>query len=188
MPITYTKAKTAVQDPSAPPAPNGPYKLDAQDFNTVNDGVDAVTTFANGLETALADKADTADIPDVSTLATKTELTTGLAGKADTSAIPDVSDFVTDSDLTTALAGKANTADIPDVSTLATKTELTSGLAAKADTASLPDFEMVVMRTEEDLGNYAFASMVGCEYEDAPSLLQDTIDALTARIVALEGA
>lgn len=84
MPITYTPAKTAQQAPAANPAPNGPTILDANDYNTMNEGIAAVTTFANGLETSIAGKADTsalADYAQIDELASATDAaTSGAAG------------------------------------------------------------------------------------------------------------
>lgn len=81
------------------------------------------------VDTALSSKANTSDIPDVSGLATKTELNTGLEEKADKSSVytKSESDTITD----------AIRNAIPDVSGLATKTELTTGLNSKADVASV---------------------------------------------------
>lgn len=81
----------------------------------------------------LAGKANTSDIPDISSFATKTELSTGLAAKADTAT------------MTAELAKKANashTHTISNVSGLqdaldakATTEALTTGLAGKLDVA-----------------------------------------------------
>jgi len=70
----------------------------------------------------LADKADKTEIPDISGLATKTEVTEGLALKADktdtytktevNNLIPDVSGFATTTQLSEGLATKANSADV----------------------------------------------------------------------------
>ena len=75
---------------------------------------------AEEMATALAGKASTADIPDVSgfetsahaqaTYATQQALTDGLAGKADASAIPDVSGFITSA----AIAGMATQTWVQD--------------------------------------------------------------------------
>lgn len=59
---------------------------------------DRLLHIEQGIEDAhngIAGKADTGDIPDVSGLATKAEVTSALAGKADTADIPDVSGFAT---------------------------------------------------------------------------------------------
>ena len=64
------------------------------------------------------------DLPDISGLATKTELTSGLAGKQPTG------NYATTSALTSGLASKQPVGDY------ATKTELTSGLATKQPTGN----------------------------------------------------
>lgn len=62
-------------------------------INAALEGVEGVTlpieiSDVSGLEGELESKASSSDIPDVSGLATKTELTNGLAGKADVSQLP----------------------------------------------------------------------------------------------------
>lgn len=94
------------------------------------------------LNTILLDYALKTDIPDVSNLATKAELTayvdeteleTALEPYAKSTDIPDVSNFATkteladyvdETELETALGPYAKSTDIPDVSNLATKAEL----------------------------------------------------------------
>lgn len=93
---------------------------------------DRLLHIEQGIEDAhdgIAGKADTGDIPDVSGLATKAEVTSALAGKADASAIPDVTGLATKAEMTAGLAGKADTADIPDVSGLATQAALAALVA-----------------------------------------------------------
>lgn len=194
MPITYTPAKTAQQAPAANPAPNGPTILDAADYNTMNEGIAAVTAFANGLETSIADKADASAIPDVSgfqtaeqvesaitaatsTLATQASvdaLETTVEGKADASAIPDVSAFQTEAQVNSAIA--TATAD------LATKTEL----AAKADTTALADYAQIDELASAADAATSGAAGIGAYYDGAASTTQAVIDALVARIAALE--
>lgn len=109
------------------------------------------------VNTLLSGKANTSDIPDVSGLATKTEVSDGLALKADKTdtytkqqvdnLIPDVSGLATKTELTNGLAGKADKTDtytkqevnnlIPDVSGFATTTQLSDGLALKANSADV---------------------------------------------------
>lgn len=194
MPITYTPAKTATQAPDAPAAPNGPNVLDAVDYNTINEGVSSVTTFANTLEVSIGQKANTADVEsglagkvDTTELAnynTSTEVDEKLALKADVTAL---SDYLTAADAATTYATKAELDDKADVddlasymtttdaeATFATQANLTSGLATKADSASITAA--------------AFAATAGCEYDSADSNIQAALDAIVARIAALEGA
>lgn len=85
------------------------------------------------VKSALDEKADVSDIPDVSGLALKSEVpdVSGLALKSE---IPDVSGF-------------ALVEDIPDVSGLATKAEIpdTSGFALKSE---LPDTSLFALKSE----------------------------------------
>lgn len=107
--------------------------------------------------TLLSTKANTTDIPDVSGLATKTEVTDGLALKADktdtytkqevNNLIPDVSGLATKTEVSDGLALKADKSDtytkqevnnlIPDVSGFATTTQLSDGLALKANASDV---------------------------------------------------
>lgn len=93
------------------------------------------TVNALGLDLAgkqpVGDYATKAELPDISSLATKSALTSGLAGKQDAgdyalvSQLPDVSALATKTALASGLAGKQ------DVGDYATTTALTSGLAGK---------------------------------------------------------
>lgn len=211
MPITYTPAKTAVQAPGAPAAPNGANVLDAVDYNTINEGVAAVTTFANGLETTLSEKANTSDIPDVSALATKAELETlqtEVAGKADASAIPDVSGFQTAEQVNTAIsaatADLASQGDLDALETLVGEKADTTALADYVQTTFLEanytdttDMTAAIDAKETEIKDFysnaadaatAGAAEVGAYYDGAASTVQATIDALVARIAALESA
>lgn len=100
-------------------------------------------------------------IPDVSGLATKTELNTGLNEKADKTsvytksesdtitdairnAIPDVSGLATKTELTTGLNSKA------DKSNTYTKNEVDVALSSKADTSDIPDMTDYYTKTATD--------------------------------------
>lgn len=105
----------------------------------------------------LEEKADKSEIPDISGLATKTELNNGLSTKADktdtytksevNNLIPDVSGLASKTELSDGLALKADKSDtytksevnnlIPDVSGFATTTQLSEGLATKANSADV---------------------------------------------------
>lgn len=76
------------------------------------------------VDTKLAAKADVSAIPDVSGLATKTEVATidaKFATKADVSAIPNIEGLAKTTDIEAAYAKKT---ELPDVSGLATKAEV----------------------------------------------------------------
>ena len=118
-------------------------------------------------ELNLSDYALASAIPDISNLATKTELATveaeipdisNLATKAEVQAatgmIPDVSNLATKSEL------EAVEAEIPDVSNLATQTEV-QAVDAKVDTvsAAIP-LEEEVEFEELDMSDYALASAI----------------------------
>ena len=113
------------------------------------------------VETALAEKADKTEIPDVSGFATKEELP-DISGKADKSEIPDVSGFVLATAVTAALATKADKEEIPDVSNFATKDELpevpdvtgfatkdevTEAVSNKANKEDIPDVSGFAVET-----------------------------------------
>ena len=129
------------------------------------------------VDNLLNDKADVSDIPDISGLATKQELTNGLSAKADKAdtytktevdnLIPDVSGFATKTELGTlsdsvgqalsALGQSLNNTnnrvstletDKADKSTTYTKTEVDNLLNDKADTSDLPDMTNYYTKTE----------------------------------------
>ena len=129
------------------------------------------------VDNLLDDKADVSDIPDISGLATKQELTNGLSTKADKTdtytktevdnLIPDVSGFATKTELGTlsdnvgqalsalgqSLNGTNNRVstletDKADKSTTYTKTEVDNLLADKEDVSDLPDMTNYYTKTE----------------------------------------
>ena len=146
------------------------------ELNAVDAKVDAVSAEIPTLpseeevefeELNLSDYALASAIPDISNLATKTELQeveaeipdiSNLATKAEVQAatgmIPDISDLATKSELS------AVEAEIPDISNLATKTEVQT-VDAKVDavSAAIPSEEEVEFE-ELDLSNYALASAI----------------------------
>ena len=129
------------------------------------------------VDNLLNDKADVSDIPDISGLATKQELTSGLSAKADKAdtytktevdnLIPDVSGLATKTELGTlsdnvgqalsalgqSLNGTNNRVstletDKADKSATYTKTEVDNLLADKADVSDLPDMTNYYTKTE----------------------------------------
>lgn len=101
----------------------------------------AVTS--EGVNNALASKADRSELPDMSNYYNKTETDTLLDDKADVSDLPDMSNYYTKTETDTALDDKVNTTDfdatnLPIVSGSATNTKdyIDSGLRGKADTST----------------------------------------------------
>lgn len=102
----------------------------------------AVTS--EGVNNALAPKADRSELPDMSNYYNKTETDTLLDDKADVSDLPDMSNYYTKTETDTALDDKVNTSDfaatnlpISGSDTTDTKTYIDNGLNEKADTSSL---------------------------------------------------
>ena len=98
------------------------------------------------MNTALDLKADKDQIPDVSNLATKTELQDGLETKADAADLVDINDAITT--IQSSLDSKANKDEIPDVTSLATKTEVQEALELKADKTDIPDISNLATTDE----------------------------------------
>ena len=133
------------------------------DLTTVAEKVKNVYTKAE-TDTKLADYAKTAEVettyakktelPDVSGLATKAEVTAAVAGVQ----VPDVSGFVTTTAVDTKLADYAKKTELPDVSGLATKAEVAA--------ISVPSVEGLAKTTEVDakLVDYAKKAEVEADY------------------------
>ena len=100
---------------------NKDYMLKGSQIKDLSDKIKAKADQANTYTKSEVDGL----IPDVSGLATKTEVTEGLALKADKT-------------------------EIPDISGLATKTEVTEGLATKADKSELPDLSNYYTKSDTD--------------------------------------
>lgn len=97
----------------------------------------AVTS--EGVNNALAPKADRSELPDMTNYYDKTETDDLLDQKADTSDLPDMSNYYTKSETDTALAGK-NASNLPVSSSDPTNTKdyVDNGLSGKADSTDLP--------------------------------------------------
>lgn len=95
----------------------------------------AVTS--EGVNNALAPKADRSELPDMTNYYDKTETDDLLDEKADASDLPDMSNYYTKTETDTALAGK-NATNIPISSSDPTNTKdyIDTGLSGKADTTS----------------------------------------------------
>ena len=112
------------------------------DLATVADKVKNVYTKAE-TDTKLATKADVTAIPDVSGLATKSEVETTYAKKTE---LPDVSGLATKAEVTAAVAGVA----VPSIEGLAKTTEVEAKLADYAKKTELPSIEGLAKTTEVD--------------------------------------
>lgn len=147
MPYEYDKAKTAVQDPAAKPAPNGQYVMDAVDWNKVNDGVAGLADFVNGLETTVNSKANAGDIPDTENFILKEDLASAAdaadaggtlvgvyyAGAASTAQASIAALEVAVGSNTTALADKADKDEIPSVEGLQTAEQVQTAIGAAVE-------------------------------------------------------
>ena len=123
----------------------------------------AVTS--EGVNNALAPKADRSELPDMTDYYDKTETDDLLDQKADTSDLPDMSDYYTKSETDTALGDKVNTSDfnatnlpISDSDPTDTKTYIDSGLSGKADTSTVVKyFDLTASSTISDSGISPFS-------------------------------
>ena len=145
------------------------------DLATVADKVKNVYTKAE-TDTKLATKADVTAIPDVSGLATKSEVETTYAKKTE---LPDVSGLATKAEVTAAVAavtvpsieGLAKTTEVeakladyakktelPSIEGLAKTTEVDTKLAAKADVSAIPDVSGLATKAEVAAVDAKFAT------------------------------
>lgn len=105
---------------------------------------------ATDVESTYAKKTE---LPDVSVLATKQEVTDAVAGVQ----VPSIEGLAKATDVDTKLATKADITAIPDISNLATKEEVTAvdtKLATKADVSAIPSIEGLA-KTSEVEATYA---------------------------------
>ena len=105
------------------------------------------------IETTYAKKSE---LPDVSGLATKQEVTDAVAGVQ----VPSIEGLAKMTDVDTKLAAKADVSAIPNISNLATKEEVSAvdnKLATKADASAIPSIEGLAKTTEVEtkLADYA---------------------------------
>ena len=115
------------------------------DLTTVAEKVKNVYTKSE-TDDKLAAKADVTAIPDVSTLATKAEVTAAVAGVQ----VPSIEGLAKTTDVEATYAKKT---ELPDVTTLATKAEVTAAVAG----VQVPSIEGLAKTTEVDtkLADYA---------------------------------
>lgn len=100
--------------------------------------------------------AKKSELPDVSVLATKQEVTDAVAGVQ----VPSIEGLAKVTDVDTKLATKADVSAIPNISNLATKEEVSAvdnKLATKADASAIPSIEGLAKTTEVEtkLADYA---------------------------------
>lgn len=147
MPYEYDKAKTAVQDPAAKPAPNGQYVMDAVDWNKVNDGVAGLADFVNGLETTVNGKANADDVPDTADFVLNDNLAAAadpesaggtLVGVYYDGAASTAQESISALEIavganTTALTDKANKDEIPSVEGLQTAEQVQTAIGAAVE-------------------------------------------------------
>ena len=105
------------------------------------------------IETTYAKKSE---LPDVSGLATKQEVTDAVAGVQ----VPSIEGLAKVTDIDAKLATKADVSAIPNISNLATKEEVSAvnnKLATKADASAIPSIEGLAKTTEVEtkLADYA---------------------------------
>ena len=108
---------------------------------------------ATDVETTYAKKSE---LPDVSGLATKQEVTEAVAGVQ----VPSIEGLAKVTDVDAKLATKADVSAIPNISNLATKEEVSAidnKLATKADASAIPSIEGLAKTTEVEtkLADYA---------------------------------
>lgn len=108
---------------------------------------------ATDVETTYAKKSE---LPDVSGLATKQEVTEAVAGVQ----VPSIEGLAKVTDVDAKLATKADVSAIPNISNLATKEEVSAvdnKLATKADASTIPSIEGLAKTTEVEtkLADYA---------------------------------
>ena len=123
----------------------------------------AVTS--EGVNNALAPKADRSELPDMSDYYDKDETDDLLDQKANTSDLPDMSNYYTKSETDTALNDKVDTTDfyatnLPIESGSATNTKdyIDSGLSGKADTSTVVKyFDLTASSTVSDSGISPFS-------------------------------
>ena len=125
------------------------------DLTTVAEKVKNVYTKTE-TDDKLATKADVTAIPDVSSLATKQEVTAAVAGIT----VPSIEGLAKTTDVDTKLANYAKKTELPSVEGLAKATEIESTYAKKTE---LPDVSRLVTKTElsDATVNLATKSEVG---------------------------
>ena len=158
-----------------------------QNINQLSTVVDGKITEAKGdVEAKLADYAKKTELPDVSGLATKQEVTAAVAGVQ----VPSIEGLAKTTEVEAKLADYAKKTELPDVSGLATKAEVAAitvpsieGLAKTTDVEAtyakkteLPSIEGLAKTTE------VVAKSV---YDEKVQSLESEISALKAKLAAV---
>lgn len=126
---------------------------------------------ATDVETTYAKKSE---LPDVSVLATKQEVTDAVAGVQ----VPSIEGLAKVTDIDAKLATKADVSAIPNISNLATKEEVSAvdnKLATKADVSAIPSIEGLA-KASEVAETYATKEAVNA----VASLDSETVNSLKA--------
>lgn len=123
------------------------------DLTTVAEKVKNVYTKTE-TDDKLATKADVTAIPDVSSLATKQEVTAAVAGIT----VPSIEGLAKTTDVDTKLAGYAKKTELPSIEGLAKITEVDTKLAAKADVSAIPDVSGLATKAEVATVDAKFAT------------------------------
>lgn len=123
------------------------------DLTTVAEKVKNVYTKTE-TDDKLAAKADVTAIPDVSSLATKQEVTAAIAGIT----VPNIEGLAKTIDVDTKLADYAKKTELPSIEGLAKTTEVDTKLAAKADVSAIPDVSGLATKAEVATVDAKFAT------------------------------
>ena len=123
------------------------------DLTTVAEKVKNVYTKTE-TDDKLATKADVTAIPDVSSLATKQEVTAAVAGIT----VPSIEGLAKTTDVDTKLADYAKKTELPSIEGLAKITEVDTKLAAKADVSAIPNVSGLATKAEVATVDAKFAT------------------------------
>ena len=157
-----------------------------QNINQFSTNVDGKINEAKGeleakvtaVDTKLSDYAKKTELPDVSGLATKAEVTTAVAGVQ----VPSIEGLAKTTDIEAAYAKKT---ELPDVSGLAVKTEVETTYAKKTE---LPDISGLATKAElPSIEGLAKTTEVVAKsvYDEKIQSLESEISALKAKLAAV---
>lgn len=157
-----------------------------QNINQFSTNVDGKINEAKGeleakvtaVDTKLSDYAKKTELPDVSGLATKTEVTTAVAGVQ----VPSIEGLAKTTDIEATYAKKT---ELPDVSGLAVKTEVETTYAKKTE---LPDISGLATKAElPSIEGLAKTTEVVAKsvYDEKVQSLESEISALKAKLAAV---
>ena len=150
-----------------------------QNINQFSTNVDGKINEAKGeVQTQLADYAKKTELPDVSGLATKAEVTAAVAGVQ----VPSIEGLAKTTDVEATYAKKT---ELPDVSNLAIKTEVETTYAKKTE---LPDISGLATKAElPSIEGLAKTTEVVAKsvYDEKVQSLESEISALKAKLAAV---